>query len=29
VIFLVVAGVLLAPIVHRFMHRFHLETDDS
>jgi hypothetical protein len=29
VIFLVVAGVLLAPIVHRFMHYFHLETEDS
>lgn len=29
VIFLVVAGVLLAPIIHRFMHHFHLETDDS
>jgi hypothetical protein len=25
VIFLVVAGVLLAPVIHRFMHRFHLE----
>ena len=25
VIFLVVAGVILAPIVHRFMHHFHLE----
>lgn len=29
VIFLVVAGVLLAPIIHRFMHHFHLATDDS
>lgn len=28
VIFLVVAGVLLAPIIHRFMHHFHLETND-
>jgi hypothetical protein len=27
VIFLVVAGVLLAPIIHRFMHHFHLEAD--
>ena len=27
VIFLVVAGVLLAPIAHRFMHHFHLESD--
>ena len=25
VIFLVVVGVLFAPIFHRFMHRFHLE----
>ncbi len=29
VIFLVVAGVILAPIVHRFLHHFHLETHDS
>ena len=28
VIFLVVAAVLLAPVIHRFMHHFHLETDD-
>ena len=28
-IFLVVAGVLLAPIVHRFMQHFHLELDDA
>lgn len=27
VIFLVVAAVILAPIIHRFMHHFHLETD--
>ena len=27
VIFLIVAGVLLAPIIHRFMHHFHLETE--
>jgi hypothetical protein len=27
-IVLVVAGVLFAPIFHRFLHRFHLETDD-
>jgi hypothetical protein len=27
VIFLVVAGVLLAPVIHRFMHHFHLESD--
>jgi len=29
VVFLVVAGVILAPVVHRFMHHFHLETNDS
>jgi len=29
VIFVVVAGVLFAPVVHRFLHRFHLETDNS
>jgi hypothetical protein len=29
VVFLVVAGVLLAPVAHRFMHHFHLETNDS
>jgi hypothetical protein len=27
VIFLVVAGVLLAPVIHRFLHHFHLESD--
>jgi hypothetical protein len=27
-IFLVVAGVLLAPVIHRFMHHFHLETEE-
>ena len=26
VIFLVVAGVLFAPIFHRFLHRFHLDS---
>ncbi|MGC1375007.1 MAG: hypothetical protein WA821_02220 [Anaerolineales bacterium] len=26
-IFLVVASVLFAPIIHRFLHRFHLETE--
>ena len=26
-IFLVVASVLLAPVVHRFLHRFHLNAD--
>jgi hypothetical protein len=25
VVFLVVAGVLFAPVFHRFLHRFHLE----
>ena len=29
VIFLVVAGILLAPIIHRFIHHFHLEADSS
>ena len=29
-IFLVVAGVLLAPAIHRFLHQFHLEaTNDN
>jgi hypothetical protein len=26
---LVVAGVLLAPVFHRFIHRFHLEEDEK
>jgi hypothetical protein len=31
IVFLISVGVLLAPLLHRFMHRFHLEldTDDS
>ena len=29
VIFLVVAGILLAPVIHRFMHHFHLESGTS
>ncbi len=29
VIFLVVAGVILAPIIHRFLHHFHMESYDS
>ncbi len=29
VIFLVVAGVILAPMIHRFLHHFHLETYGS
>ena len=26
-VLLVAAGVLIAPVVHRFLHRFHLEID--
>jgi hypothetical protein len=26
-IFLVAVGLLIAPVFHRFLHRFHLETD--
>lgn len=33
IVFLVIAGVLFAPVYHRFLHRFHLEdageSDDS
>lgn len=29
IIFLVSVGVLVAPIFHRFIHRFHLELDDD
>ncbi len=29
VVFLVVAGVLFAPLIHRFLHRFHLEIDSD
>jgi hypothetical protein len=29
IVFLVVAGVLFAPIYHRFLHRFHLESEDK
>lgn len=29
IIFLVVAAVLLAPAVHRLMHHFHLDTNNS
>ena len=25
IIFLIVAGLLFAPVIHRFLHRFHLE----
>jgi hypothetical protein len=27
VVFLVMCGVLFAPVVHRFLHKFHLDTD--
>lgn len=29
IIFLVSVGVILAPLYHRFLHRFHLEIEDS
>jgi hypothetical protein len=29
VAFLTIIGVLVAPVVHRFMHRFHLELDEE
>lgn len=29
VMFLTSVGVLLAPVVHRFLHRFHLEIEDD
>ena len=29
IVFLVAVGVLLAPILHRFMHRFHLPLDED
>ena len=28
-VFLLVAGVLFAPIIHRILHRFHLEIDEG
>ena len=28
IVFLVVAGLLLAPVFHRFLHRFHVGVDD-
>lgn len=28
-VFMMVAGILFAPILHRFLHRFHLETGES
>lgn len=29
VVFLVACGIVLAPVVHRFLHRFHLDGDDE
>jgi hypothetical protein len=29
VAFLTIVGLLMAPVVHRFLHRFHLETDEG
>ena len=29
IIFLVVVGVIFAPVYHRFLHRFHLEVEES
>jgi hypothetical protein len=29
IIFLISVGVIMAPLYHRFLHRFHLETEDS
>jgi len=29
VVFLVLAGVMLAPVIHHVLQRFHLETDDG
>jgi hypothetical protein len=29
IVFLVVVAVILAPLYHRFLHRFHLEMEDS
>jgi hypothetical protein len=28
-VLLVAVGVLIAPVFHRFLHRFHLEIDDA
>lgn len=28
IIFLVIAGIIFAPILHRFLHRFHLDGDE-
>ncbi len=29
IIFLVVAGIIFAPVFHRFLHRFHLEEENK
>ncbi len=29
IIFLVVVGVIFAPLYHRFLHRFHVDVEDS
>lgn len=29
IVFLVIAGVVFAPVFHRFLHKFHLGTDDK
>ncbi len=29
IVFLVVAGLLVAPVLHRFLHHFHLEVEDK
>ena len=29
VVFLVLAGVMLAPVIHHVLHRFHLETNEE
>ena len=29
IVFLVVAGILFVPTIHRFLHRFHVEADED
>ena len=29
IVFLVIAGILIAPVAHRFLHRLHLEESDN
>ena len=29
IVFLIVAGVIFAPVFHRFLHRFHLDMDEG